>query len=187
MDSLINELMRRTDLAVRFAIRDGVESWAVYSCPGEGYRYHLRRVWDAGRPRMCWVMLNPSTATEVANDPTLARCETRAMYGRFGGFDVLNLYAFRTTYPVLLYGQRDPVGPVNDEIIWKVAMQTVEQGGVIVCGWGEHGGHLNRHADVMALLAPFNPLHLGLTKKGMPRHPLYRPYREQPRPFEAIA
>ena len=52
-------------------------STAVYSdC--ERYRYSLSRVWDAAGKHVCFVMLNPSTATEVQNDPTVERCERRA-------------------------------------------------------------------------------------------------------------
>ena len=61
-------------------------SEAVYSdC--ERYRYLLTRVWGPG-PKALFVMLNPSTATEVQNDPTVERCERRARalgYGAFRG------------------------------------------------------------------------------------------------------
>ena len=50
---------------------------AVYS-PCERYRYALTVEWDTGAPRLLYVMLNPSKATELANDPTIERCERRA-------------------------------------------------------------------------------------------------------------
>jgi hypothetical protein len=57
-------------------------SEAVYSdC--ERYRYLLTRVWGSG-PKALFVMLNPSTATEVQNDPTVERCERRARAGLWG-------------------------------------------------------------------------------------------------------
>ena len=53
------------------------QSWAIYSdC--ERYRYTLRREWGGGSGGVTFVMLNPSTATEVQNDPTVERCERRA-------------------------------------------------------------------------------------------------------------
>jgi hypothetical protein len=60
----------------RAHLKGDAESLAVYSdC--ERYRYLLTRVWEPGRKAL-FVMLNPSTATEVQNDPTVERCERRA-------------------------------------------------------------------------------------------------------------
>jgi hypothetical protein len=60
-------------------------STAVYSdC--EIFRYSLTRVWDPAGQRVMFVMLNPSKATEVQNDPTIERCERRARALGFGGF-----------------------------------------------------------------------------------------------------
>ena len=71
-------------------IKDDAPSVAVYSdC--ERYRYTLTRVWEPQGQRLSFVMLNPSTATEVQNDPTVERCERRARALGFGGFRVTNL------------------------------------------------------------------------------------------------
>ena len=55
----------------------------------------------------------------------------------------------------------------------------------IICAWGSHGEHLDRGRAVEALLRQGGwPLyHLGLTKHGQPKHPLYIAYTEQPRPW----
>ena len=67
-------------------------STAVYSdC--ERYRYSLTRIWNPAGPKVLFVMLNPSTATEVQNDPTVERCERRARALGFGGFRVTNIFA----------------------------------------------------------------------------------------------
>ena len=65
-------------------------SVAVYS-PCERYRYLLTRVWNPTGPRALFVMLNPSTATEAQNDPTVERCERRARALGFGAFRVTNI------------------------------------------------------------------------------------------------
>ena len=52
-------------------------SVALYSTC-ERYRYALTRIWDEAGGKVSFVMLNPSTATEVQNDPTVERCERRA-------------------------------------------------------------------------------------------------------------
>ena len=151
-------------------------SEAVYSdC--ERYRYLLTRVWGGG-PRVMFVMLNPSTATEVQNDPTVERCERRARALGYGGFRVTNIFAFRATDPKVMLAEPDPVGPGNDAAI----RDSLDWTGTVVCAWGNHGLHLNRGAAVKSMLqqAGAHLLHLGLTGKDQPRHPLYVGYDRQP-------
>ncbi len=155
-------------------------SAAIYSdC--ESYRYALTREWAAGS-RLLWVMLNPSTASELANDPTVERCERRARALEFGGFRVVNLFALRATDPRALRAAADPVGPDNDAalsegVIWADA---------ILCGWGGHGALHGRDRIVAAQLQQAGkPLwHLGLTQAGQPKHPLYIGYAVQPALWE---
>lgn len=153
-------------------------STAVYSdC--ERYRYLLTRVWDPSGRKALFIMLNPSTATEVQNDPTVERCERRAQALGFGAFRVTNIFAWRDTDPKAMRAAVDPVGPANDAAI----ADSCPWADQIICAWGSHGAHLDRGASVEALLRASNhPLfHLGLTKHGHPRHPLYIAYAEQPR------
>ena len=149
---------------------------AVYSSC-ERYRYRLTRVWSAG-PQVLFVMLNPSTATELQNDPTVERCERRARALGFGSFAVANIFAIRATDPRVMRADTDPVGPGNDLAILEVVAQSER----IVCGWGSHGAHLGRGAAVEALLrGTGRDLHqLGLTLAGAPKHPLYISYDRQP-------
>jgi hypothetical protein len=155
-------------------------STAVYSdC--ERYRYALTRVWDPAGERALFVMLNPSTATEVQNDPTVERCERRARTLGFGGFRVTNIFAWRDTDPRKMRAAPDPVGPENDAAI-RAGADWADR---VICAWGSHGAHLDRGAAVEALLrATGAPLeHLGLTKHGHPRHPLYIAYTRTPEPW----
>jgi hypothetical protein len=154
-------------------------SEAVYS-PCEHYRYLLTRVWAPG-PRALFVMLNPSTATEVQNDPTVERCERRARALGFGAFRVTNIFAFRATDPKVMRAVTDPVGPGNDAAIAESAGWADK----VICAWGNHGLHLDRSRAVEGVLrASGAPLfHLGLTGQGQPRHPLYVGYDQQPQPW----
>lgn len=156
----------------------GRESEAVYSVCGR-YRYALKRVWDREAPRLLYIMLNPSKATEKFNDPTIERCERRARQLGYGGFGVANLFAFRETHPALLTQAPDPVGPEND----RQLVRAVGWADDVLCAWGVHGDHLNRAERVRHLLRGTDKpmLVLGLTKTGHPKHPLYRPYAEKPR------
>lgn len=156
-------------------------STAVYS-PCERYRYLLTRVWEPAGKRALFVMLNPSTATEFQNDPTVERCERRARALGFGAFRVTNIFAFRATDPRVMRAEADPVGPQNDAAIRDSARDWAD---MVVCAWGTHGAHLGRGAAVEALLrATGRPLFtLGLSKDGHPKHPLYIGYDRQPEPW----
>ncbi|ATX66869.1 DUF1643 domain-containing protein [Roseinatronobacter bogoriensis] len=155
-------------------------SQAVYS-PCTHYRYLLTREWTAEQGRVLFVMLNPSTATERQNDPTVERCERRARALGFGAFRVCNIFAFRATDPRVMRAAPDPVGPANDAALAESAPWADR----IICAWGTHGAYLDRGAQVESLLrATGQPLwHLGLTKDGHPKHPLYIGYAVQPTPW----
>ncbi|MEM6277122.1 MAG: DUF1643 domain-containing protein [Pseudomonadota bacterium] len=152
-------------------------STAVYSdC--ENYRYMLTRVWDPQGQRALFIMLNPSTATEVQNDPTVERCERRARALGFGAFRVLNIFAWRDTDPKKMRAAADPIGPENDAAI----RDSLDWAHRVIAAWGTHGAHLDRGPQVAAMLrASGHPIyHLGLSKAGHPKHPLYIAYDQQP-------
>lgn len=161
----------------RTFLKGDAASTAIYSdC--ERYRYSLTRTWSEGGTHALFVMLNPSTATERQNDPTVERCERRARALGHGAFTVCNIFAWRETDPYKMRKVSDPVGPGNDQAISAAC----EQADAIICAWGTHGAHLERGPMVEALMrATGRPLHhLGLTKDNHPRHPLYIAYAEQP-------
>jgi hypothetical protein len=163
-------------------VKGDAPSVAVYSdC--ERYRYELTRVWDAGGGRVLFVMLNPSTATEMQNDPTVERCERRARGLGFGGFRVVNIFAWRATDPRAMRAAADPVGPGNDAAIAEGAAWADR----IICAWGTHGAHLGRGAAVERLLRKSGRelAVLGLTREGHPQHPLYIGYDRRPLSWEA--
>lgn len=159
-------------------------SSALYSeC--ELHRYHLTRIWDESAKRLNIVMLNPSKATEVQNDPTIERCERRARFLGYGAVTITNLFALRETEPAVMRAAAAPVGEDNDRILIDRAMWS----DVILAAWGVHGVHQDRHRAVTTMLAGLDrPLcHLGLTKDGHPRHPLYVAYRTQPQAWRPDA
>ncbi len=171
-------------MITRTHIKGDAPSTAIYSdC--ERYRYSLTRIWDEGGAKVAFIMLNPSTATEVQNDPTVERCERRARTLGFGAFCVTNIFAWRDTDPRAMRKAVDPVGPENDAAI----LQAAHWGDHVVCAWGTHGEHQNRGAAVETLLRATNqPLHhLGLSKAGHPKHPLYIGYAVQPEIWPAPA
>ncbi len=151
----------------------GTASIAVYS-PCERYRYALTRVWDQRGRKVALVMLNPSTADERRNDPTIERCERRARALGYGGFRVVNIFAYRATDPANLKQAKRPEGPDNTQAIHDATTWADD----IIAAWGAHGSFLDQGSKIQALLAQTEVpvFHLGLTKAGHPRHPLYVAY-----------
>lgn len=152
-------------------------SRALYS-PCETYRYLLERDWQPAAGRIAFVMLNPSTASEQRNDPTVERCERRARRLGFGGFTVVNLFAFRATRPADLRRAEDPVGPENDAVL----AQAIAAADLVLAAWGAHGAYRDAGARWAAAQRASGQAmhHIGLTKDGHPRHPLYVPYAVAP-------
>lgn len=163
-----------------------VRRGATFS-PCRRYRYELWRRWDKTLPLYVALMLNPSTADEETNDPTVERQERRARAGGMGGLYVLNLFAYRSTDPRALYKLCDegidPIGPDNDATIRQVCLTP---NALVVCGWGKHGNLNGRGLDVSRMLRNAGVrLHcLGINKDGTPVHPLYVPYSSLPKPYE---
>ncbi len=149
------------------------------------YRYTLSRTWDARLGECLFVMLNPSTANALDDDPTIRRCVGYARAWGFGTLTVVNLFALRATDPKALYSHPDPVGSENDAVILAAAGRSHQ----VVAGWGAHGGHLDRGAAVARLLAAAGCVVrcLGTTGKGHPLHPLYLKADLQPVSYQPPA
>lgn len=114
--------------------------------------------------------LNPSTADEVKNDPTVARCIRMAHDWGFEGMFMLNIFALRSTDPSELRGKNaSPVGAMNDVWILRTAADSER---IVVC-WGNYGIYRRRQEQVLDLLEGRKLWCFGLNKTGTPKHPLY--------------
>lgn len=137
----------------------------------ERYRYLLGREWADG-PTAVFVMLNPSTADALHDDPTIRRCIGYAQAWDCGALMVANLYAWRATDPDDLWTADDPVGPENDAHLYAAAHIAAESGGPLVGAWGANA-KADRIAAVLNLPGMDRLTALAVTKAGQPRHPLY--------------
>jgi hypothetical protein len=139
------------------------------------YRYRLWREWDKSLPTICFLMLNPSTADEHINDPTIARCEARAVVMKFGRLEVVNLFPWRATNPAQLAIVADPLGAAGQAD--SAIMDAIDRSATVVCAWGAHHFAAERAAAVLRFIRiaghGFKLHHLGLNKGGSPKHPLY--------------
>lgn len=152
---------------------------AVFSEPDRLYRYVLWREWDLGLPYMAVIGLNPSTADEVKNDPTVAKCVRLAKRWNLGALCMLNLFAWRDTDPDKMKAQDQPIGQDNDR--WLI--ECCRGAGLILAAWGNHGQHRGRSGAVRSMLQGQGlTLHaLKLNSTMEPQHPLY--VREDTQPF----
>ena len=124
------------------------------------------RTWDAARSRLLWVLLNPSTADERAEEPTLRRCASSSAgfshaWG-FSGVELVNLFAWRASHRPARCGEprhRDQ---------W---------------GWGDRGRYQQHDGVVWALLVrpvASEPCKLGHDARRVPTPPAVRGTQHQP-------
>ncbi len=148
------------------------------------HRYTLRRSWLCGSGIVNFIMLNPSTADDVFDDPTIRKCIGFSKRWGFSGLVVTNLFAFRATNPADLreiakLDYARAVG-VNDGHLIAEA----DNAAAVVCAWGDHGTLYGRDEDVMRRVLPEVSLGcIGRTKGGNPLHPCRAPYTLAPEMF----
>jgi hypothetical protein len=163
-------MMMRTNRSLLFSSRD-----AVFSSD-RIFRYRLTRRWSGDRLSgriISWVMLNPSTADEFRNDPTIRRCIGFSKKFGYTGLEIVNLFAYRSPNPSSLMTLFDPVGPENNAHIVAAASDAE----LVVCAWGGSvpPRHQARPHEVISLLScrGIDLWCLGQTAHGHPAHPLY--------------
>lgn len=156
------------------------------------HRLTLRREWIGNGGIVNFVMLNPSTADDNVDDPTIRKCCGFAKRWGFRGIVVTNLFAFRATDPGDLHnivrrsGIRAAIGPDNDETIASAAADS----DLVVFAWGVNAARYDaRVLEVMRLVLPHHPAPycIGFTKGGHPLHPCMAGYTEVPIIFESLA
>ncbi|MBB3167330.1 DUF1643 domain-containing protein [Simiduia aestuariiviva] len=145
--------------------------------PCRTYRYALWRTWDDNLPPVMFIGLNPSTADEQQDDPTLRRCINFAKSWGYGGVIMANLFAFRATDPAHMKQAEDPVGPQNNRWLRKLAQQSA----LVVAAWGNDGDYRQRATQVCQRIANLHCLKIN--GSGAPGHPLYQRANCQPLPY----
>lgn len=167
-------------------VKPNVIASAVISDCGK-YRYSLSRVWDNSKPKVLFIMLNPSTADAEKDDPTIRRCIGFAKDWGYGGLYVVNLFALRATNPKELLTAPFVVGVENEK--WIRRMSSLAH--LVVCAWGNSSivSKLQKRLDhtwkPLSWIDKSKPLHyLELSNDGTPKHPLYLPEKLKPVRYE---
>jgi hypothetical protein len=162
---------------MRPARSDRSDSGATFSVC-RTYRYRLWRSWDGGERRCVFVGLNPSTADESRDDPTIRKCIGFAHRWGFDAVEVVNLFAYAgegSTDPRSLLDASDPVGPENDAMLAAAFAGACR----IVWAWGRHDPRVRALVrERVATIPCLGPRGRGVTgclgrsQDGSPRHPL---------------
>lgn len=151
---------------------------ATFSIDGQ-YRYLLSRIWDRSKGSVCFVMLNPSKANATDSDKTIDRCISFAKSWDYGSIEVVNLFAFVSTDPQLIYSCPYPVGPENDYFL-DLALKNNKE---VILGWGNIGNHNDRAVLFLNKFKNFNFKCLKKNQDGSPAHPLYLPSNLKPQRY----
>jgi len=156
---------------------DALDTGAIFS-PCRRWRYLLWRYWDRDKGICAFIGLNPSTADETQDDPTVRRCIRFAKDWGYGALWMLNAYAFRATDPRVMKAQGGAaLGPSNNTYLMQAGLNC----DIVVAAWGAHCPG-SRQDEIRAMFAGMaKPVYLlGQTKDGCPRHPLYLRADTQP-------
>ena len=142
------------------------------------YRYSLSRIWEEHKECVLFIGLNPSMADAKSDDPTIRRLIGFAQRWGFGGMHVCNLYAYRTPDPKELFKVAYPIGKYNYRYIKKMR----KEARITVLIYGNDGRRFDRHEKILKQID--KPYCIKVSKGGMPMHPLYLKYTEQPLPYQ---
>ena len=154
-----------------------MEKSAMFS-DNRKYRYTLWRTWDSKLGYAMFIGLNPSTADETEDDPTVRRCIGFAKLWGYGVLCMTNLFAYRATNPNDMQKADYPIGSKNDYFLKRMASSA----NIVIAAWGTKGNYLQRDKAVISLIP--NKHILRLTKNGYPAHPLYLPKDIKPIKWE---
>jgi hypothetical protein len=141
------------------------------------YRYSLQRRWHQGEGQVCFIGLNPSTADHRRDDPTIRRCVGFAHGWGFAGMEIVNLFAFRATYPEDLKAAVDPVGAGNARALGRA----IRRSELAIACWGNDGAFLGQAGRILRRFPELQCIRLNSSKQ--PAHPLYLPAGLVPQPL----
>jgi hypothetical protein len=147
---------------------------AFFSADGV-YRYGLEIVCQRplGLPTGLFIMMNPSTADETHNDPTVAKIMRYAWGWGWGTLLVGNTFAYRATDQRRLLQVSDPIGQLNDHWLEQMALRA----DCVIMAYGQPKSvKLRARGPAVAamLRAKGHRLHvLELANDGTPKHPLF--------------
>ena len=152
------------------------------------YRFSLVHTldWFIAESTALFIMLNPSTADETHDDPTIRRCKDFTLRAGCGVLSVVNLSPRRATDPddLIMAGPEEPE-------VWRANLKNIlseaSLANKIVLAYGVNGCIEERDSKIVTMLLNLGYANkfwcLGTTKNGYPRHPLYVPKTQPMVPY----
>lgn len=128
-------------------------------------RFALTRVWDTEKPMVACIGLNPSTANEVNDDPTIRYLLKVLPLHGYGGLTMLNLFSLVSSDPSRLLTEYS-----NQRANEIVRGETIAGCKDVVFCWVNF-----KEAGLYSIkvISKFeNALCFGITKAGNPMHPM---------------
>lgn len=140
----------------------------AYFSQDRKYRYSLTRIWDESKPLVMFIGLNPSTSNETEPDPTIKSVTRIAKHNGYGGFYMMNCWAYVATKPEHLIINEVPE-EWNNEMLFQTACFCND----VVFAWGNFDivKRLGRDKELKKMFPLAKALHIN--KNGSPKHPLY--------------
>jgi hypothetical protein len=118
-----------------------------------------------------FIGLNPSTADETDNDPTIKSVCRIARHNGYGGVFMMNCFPFVSTDPkqMLLCPPKSEEWKINYWWLWRVSRKCID----VVFAWGNFKvvKEMNIVKEMCKLFPNAKALHVN--KNGSPKHPLY--------------
>ena len=149
-------------------------------------RYALWRFWnyraasEGIAKAVMFIMANPSVAGKYQDDPTIVKIAHFAQRWGYDGLYVGNLYSIIMTHWMADgYDESEAVGADND--MWLETMKN--SSALHVAAWGFMGRYHPERAETVRAMFP-EMYHLGISKDGQPKHPLYLPINVVPELWE---
>lgn len=186
--------LARTGFDLRELVRLMYRAAAISAC--KRYRTHLVRRWGPGA-RLVVCMLNPSRADAELDDPTILALILFAMAWGYGGIEVINLRAWRTSSPRDLFAAEadgiDTIGPDNEASWYGMRTYARCNNLPILVAWGNNApaADVARFSDffgrtAFGVVPTVQLICLGTTARGAPIHPAARGKHRVPRDQQPI-
>ena len=141
------------------------------------YRYWLSRSWDNEKPIGCFICINPSKATALYSDQTMGNCNNLAAKWGWGGFYIVNLFAYMATDQSDMKKQKNKEGDRNNDAIEYITRKS----DCIVLAWGND--YKTRAKEILKLLSGNKLYCINKNKGGGFLHPNRIKYEDYPKPI----
>lgn len=132
------------------------------------HRYELWRIWDEENPLVMFIGLNPSTANENDDDPTIKSVVRIAKSNGYGGVYMMNCFSYISTDPKGLCFE-DVANEWNNHLLVAVSSKCQD----VIFAWGNFPivKEKGRDKELSNMFPNAKALHINAN--GSPKHPLY--------------